>query len=65
MHEVVFVRLVDRPLDPAPVEAEGEVDQRLGGGGDRDSVLGRRVARTEGRAAMNVESEHFSVGLAG
>ncbi len=53
VHEVVFVRLVDRPLEPAPVEAEREVDQGLDRGRDGDAVLDGRVARAKGRAAMN------------
>jgi hypothetical protein len=43
MHEVIFVRLVDRPLDATPVEPGRDVDQGLDGSGDRDVIPDRDV----------------------
>ncbi|HEX6781688.1 MAG TPA: hypothetical protein VF125_06605 [Solirubrobacterales bacterium] len=53
VREVVLVRLVDRPLDPPPVEAQGEVDKGLDRGGDGDAVLNRRVTFPQRRTLVN------------
>jgi hypothetical protein len=65
VRKVVFVRLVDHPLDAAPVESESQVDERLRGGGDRNVVAGGEIARLKRQAAVDTKSGNFAMGLAG
>src|SRR5215218_10075396 len=65
MHEVVFVRLVNRPLDTAPVEAGHEVNQRLNRSGDRNPVVGRVIFRPERGPAIDSKPRSAALGTVG
>jgi hypothetical protein len=56
MDEVVFVGLVDHPLDSAAVEPERKVDQSLDGGGGWDAVADGEVLRPQRRTPVDAET---------
>jgi len=56
VHEVVFVRLVDRTLDAAPVEPQRHVNQRLDRRRDRDAELDSHVAVPQRRSLVDLEA---------